>query len=172
MTAEELQWNVSGTNSRKNSGKMLQCLVLRTCSDFSRQIQPMITAGHAETAVITLPHQQRITYMLLHSFPHSFFSSSWCGFLLHINSPCPQQLAQWDSAWLGSFSSDSTLNTDRIWRGKDLRRTKKSQPNTSMDTTRIKCRSPARPGELCYLGRHLGFLLMEWGLLMELHFCT
>lgn len=40
----------------------------------SAEIRPLIMAGHAETAAITLPDQQRTTNMLLHSFPHSSFS--------------------------------------------------------------------------------------------------
>lgn len=138
MTAEELQWSVSGSNSRKNSGNSSSPVVFRTCSDFKRQIQLAITAGQAEADEITFQDQQRITYMPVCSFPHACFSPHpgvALSFTLTVPAPnClrlpAEQLVQWDPTWSGSWStiatscsgSNTTLNTSRIWWAKDFKK--------------------------------------------------
>lgn len=66
--------------------------MFRTCSDFKRQIQLAIMAGWAERGEITFQDEQRIIYVNMIISSCLFLSSSWCGFLLPINSPCPKLL--------------------------------------------------------------------------------
>lgn len=179
MTAAKLQWDVSGSNSRKNSGKFFfWCLrhALTSRDRFTWWLR--LDMQKQPWSPFQISKASRRHYYIHFLMPVLLLILVWLSPLLTVPAPncshlSTQQLAQRGPTCSGSLSTVATpcIAAVALWTEAEFREERVLRRTIRIDKYNRSCAQVSDCVRKTLLPRHLGFLLVEQRrLLKKLHF--